>query len=84
MHNGARISRINLDKIPQKNIDLFIKVNESMEITCSGLDYLSEDITIEYDKNNSKILEVNSTPDTEIHRKMENFNFFERLINSIF
>jgi glutathione synthase/RimK-type ligase-like ATP-grasp enzyme len=84
MHNGARISRIPLDKIPQKNIDLFIKVNKSIEITCSGLDYLSEDITIEYDKNNSKILEINSRPDTEIHRKMKDFNFFERLTNSIF
>lgn len=84
MHNGARISRIPLDNIPQKNIDLFINVNKSMKITCSGLDYLSEDITIEYDQNNSKILEVNSRPDTEIHRKMKDFNFFEKLTNSIF
>ena len=84
MHNGARISRIPLDKIPQKNIDLFIKVNKSIKITCSGLDYLSEDITIEYDQNNSKILEVNSRPDTEIHQKMKDFNFFERLTDSIF
>lgn len=84
MHNGARISRIDLNEIPQKNIDLFIKVNKAMEITCSGLDYLSEDITVNYDKNNSKILEVNSRPDTEIHTKLGNFNFFEKIINSIF
>ena len=84
MHNGARISRIPLDTIPQKNIDLFVKVNNAMEITCSGLDYLSEDITVEYDKNKSKVLEVNSRPDTEIHTKFGNFNFFEKIINSIF
>lgn len=84
MHNGARISRIPIEDIPQKNIDLFLKVNKAMEITCSGLDYLSENITIEYDKNNSKILEVNGTPDTEIHRKIPNFNFFEKVTDSIF
>ena len=88
MHNGAQISRILLEKIPQKNIDLFLKVNKVMDITCSGLDYLSNDITVEYDKNNSRILEVNGTPDTEIHHKI-NFNngeddFYERISKNIF
>lgn len=88
MHNGARISRIPLEKIPQKNIDLFLKVNKVMDITCSGLDYLSNDITMEYDKNNSRILEVNGTPDTEIHHKID-FNsdeddFYERISKNIF
>jgi cyanophycin synthetase len=84
MHNGARIFRTPIESIPQKNIDLFIKVNKAMNITCSGLDFLSDDITIEYDKNNGRILEVNGTPDTEIHQKIKNYNFFERLVNSIF
>ena len=88
MHNGARISRIPLEKIPKKNIDLFLKVNKVMDITCSGLDYLSNDITVEYDKNNSCILEVNGTPDTEIHHKID-FNsdeddFYERISKNIF
>jgi cyanophycin synthetase len=84
MHNGARISRIDIDTIPQKNIDLFLKVNKAMNINCSGLDYLSNDITIDYDMNNSRILEVNGTPDTEIHRKIDGYNFFEKFVNSIF
>jgi cyanophycin synthetase len=88
MHNGARISRISLDIIPQKNIDMFLNTNKYLDILCSGLDYLSEDITIEYDKNNGKILEVNGTPDTEIHTKI-NYNesedgFFKRVVNNIF
>jgi cyanophycin synthetase len=88
MHNGARISRIPLDTIPQKNIDMFINTNKYLNILCSGLDYLSEDITIEYDKNNGKILEVNGTPDTEIHTKI-NYNkdedgFFKKVVNNIF
>ena len=84
MHNGARISRIPIESIPQKNLDLFIKVNKAMEITCSGLDFLSDDITIDYDINNGRILEVNGTPDTEIHQKIKNYNFFEKIVNSIF
>jgi cyanophycin synthetase len=88
MHNGARISRIPLNTIPQKNIDMFINTNKYLNILCSGLDYLSDDITIEYDKNNGKILEVNGTPDTEIHTKI-NYNekedgFFKKVVNNIF
>lgn len=88
MHNGARISRIPLDTIPQKNIDMFINTNKYLNILCSGLDYLSENITVDYDKNDSKILEVNGTPDTEIHTKI-NYNkdeegFFKKVVNNIF
>jgi cyanophycin synthetase len=82
MHNGARIFRIPIENIPKKNIDLFIKVNNVMDINCSGIDYLSNDITIPYDKNNSKILEVNGTPDTEIHNKISGINFYERIMNT--
>jgi D-alanine-D-alanine ligase-like ATP-grasp enzyme len=83
MHNGARIFRIPIETIPEKNIQLFLKVNKAMNITCSGLDYLSDDITVEYDMNNGRILEVNGTPDTEIHQKIKDYNFFEKLVNSI-
>jgi cyanophycin synthetase len=88
MHNGARISRVELGSIPEKNKNIFLKTNQALEINCSGLDYLSNDISIDYDKNNSKILEVNGTPDTEIHDlvKFENGDdsFFKRLVNNIF
>ena len=84
MHNGARIARIPVESIPQKNIDLFLKVNKAMDINCSGLDFLSDDITIEYDVNNGHILEVNGTPDTEIHQKIDGYNFFEKFVSSIF
>jgi glutathione synthase/RimK-type ligase-like ATP-grasp enzyme len=84
MHNGARIARIPIESIPQKNIDLFLKVNKAMNINCSGLDFLSDDITVEYDVNNAHILEVNGTPDTEIHQKIDGYNFFEKFVSSIF
>ena len=86
MHNGARISRVPLNKIPKMNIDMFIKVNTVMDINCSGLDYLSNDITVDYNTNNSRILEVNGTPDTEIHTKLnsDEFSFFEKVAGNIF
>lgn len=82
MHNGARISRIPIKDIPKENIELFINVNKAMKIKCSGLDYLSNDVTIPYYKNNSKILEVNGTPDTEIHGKIKGLNIFDKIINT--
>jgi cyanophycin synthetase len=82
MHNGARISRIPISNVPKENIELFIKVNKVMNIMCSGIDYLSNDITVPYYKNNSKILEVNGTPDTEIHFKIKGLNIFEKIIDT--
>ena len=84
MHNGARISRIPLMNIPDVNKELFLKVNKSLNITCSGLDYLSEDITVPYSANRGTILEVNGTPDTDIHQKIENDHFFKEIVNNIF
>jgi cyanophycin synthetase len=88
MHNGARISRIPIHSIPQKNMNMFINTNKYLKISCSGLDFLSNDITIDYDKNNGKILEVNGTPDTEIHTKIKYENnepsFFKNVVNNIF
>jgi len=83
MHNGARIARIPIESVPQKNIDLFLKVNKVMDINCAGLDFLSDDITVEYDKNNAHILEVNGTPDTEIQEKIHGINFFEKIVKSL-
>jgi len=88
MHNGARISRVEIGSIPEKNKNIFLKTNEVLEINCSGLDYLSNDISVDYDKNNSRILEVNGTPDTEIHDYVKfeknGDSFFKKLVNSIF
>jgi len=83
MHNGARISRIPIDAVPSENIKLFLNVNKAMDITCSGIDYLSTDVTQIYYTNGSKILEVNGTPDTEIHQIIP-FDFFKKVSDSIF
>jgi cyanophycin synthetase len=87
MHNGAIISKVDLNKVPVQNIEMFIKVNQALGITCSGIDYLSKDVTVHYNKNYSKVLEVNGRPDTEIHTKLEdnsNRSFFKKIAGSIF
>lgn len=86
MHNGAILERINISSIPQKNIELFINVGKILNINCYGLDYISKDITEAYINGKNVILEVNGTPDTEIHTKIDNYgnNFFEKIVKNIF
>jgi cyanophycin synthetase len=84
-HNGARIARMNTSNIPSKNIDLFIKVGEVMGIKCYGLDYISKDINQPYDQGHNVILEVNGTPDTELHVTDGNGQkFFDKIVKRIF
>ena len=88
MHNGARISRIDVKTIPKINIEMFINTNKVMGITCSGIDYMSDDITIPFTSKMGYVLEVNGTPDTEIHTKIKypnnEPNFWKRVSNEIF
>jgi D-alanine-D-alanine ligase-like ATP-grasp enzyme len=88
-HNGASVSRIDIQNVPQKNLKMFIDITYILDIKCIGIDYLSKDINIEYNLNNGKILEVNGTPDTEIHtllnkdKDIVSKKFFEYIINNI-
>jgi cyanophycin synthetase len=89
MHNGANISRVPIDKIPKINQDIFIKTNDVLGIMTSGIDFLSKDITVPYNQNNGRILEVNGTPDTEIHtivssQSNDPFNIYEKVADIVF
>lgn len=89
MHNGANISRIPINKLPKENVEIFLKTNKVLGITTSGIDFLSKDISIPYNKNNARILEVNGTPDTEIHtivssQTNDTFNIYEKIANRVF
>ena len=86
MHNGAILKRIDIQTIPKENLDLFVNVSKVLKINCCGIDYISTDITKNYNQNKSVILEVNGTPDTEIHTKLNNYgnNFFENIVQYIF
>lgn len=86
MHNGALLERINISNVPVKNLDLFIKVGQILKINCYGLDYISKDITKPFKFGEDVILEVNGTPDTEIHTKIDKYGplFFEKIVKNIF
>jgi len=71
-HNGANPKRIPLEKIPKKNIYLFIKAHQTLGLICSGIDYMSPNICIPYDKNKGTIIEVNDMVDTKIHVYADN------------
>ena len=86
MHNGSSIKRINIDNIPKKNLDMFVKVADSIGITCCGIDYISKDITKEYSDSKDVVLEVNGKPDTAIHTMVDNYGdkFFYKIVKNIF
>ncbi len=89
MHNGANIVRIPIKKLPKENVNIFLKTNKLLGITTSGIDFLSKDISIPYHKNNGRILEVNGTPDTEIHtivskQNNDSFNIYDRISDYVF
>ena len=85
-HNGANPVRINLNNIPEINKDMFVKAHKLIELECSGIDYMSDDISIPYNLNNGHIIEINDMVDTQIHvdadnRKNPNF-LFENIFNN--
>jgi hypothetical protein len=71
-HNGANPVRVNIDEIPEINKNMFIKAHKLINLECSVLDYMSDDITIPYDRNNGHIIEINDMVDSFIHVKSDN------------
>jgi cyanophycin synthetase len=66
-HNGANPVRIPLDDVPQINLDMFVKAHQLIGLECSGIDYMSPNITVPYNENNGHIIEINDMVDTKIH-----------------
>ena len=66
-HNGANPVRVNMELIPEKNKDMFIKAHKLIGLECSGIDYMSPDITVPYYENDGHIIEINDMVDTKIH-----------------
>jgi len=87
-HNGANPVRIYLEKIPEINKNMFIKAHKLINLECSGIDYMSDDITIPYNINNGHIIEINDMVDTKIHvdsddNKEPDF-LFENILKSFY
>ena len=83
-HNGANPVRIDLNSIPQKNKDIFIKAHKLIKLDCSGIDYMSHDITVPYDENDGHIIEINDMVDTKIHVDANNQSQPDFLFKNIY
>jgi len=82
-HNGAKPIRVSLEKVPQINIDMFINAHKLIGLECSGIDYISDDITIPYNENNGSIIEINYSPGTRIHECSDNSNNVDLLYENM-
>jgi cyanophycin synthetase len=85
-HNGANPTRVDLDKVPNINKNMFIKAHKLIGLECSGIDYMSNNIYVSYKTNNGNIIEINDMVDTQIHvdadnKQNENF-LFENILKS--
>ena len=85
MANGASSYRVDLSKIPEDNKKMFIDTAKRINIKCAGIDYLSDDINVEYYKNKGKILELNCRPDIDMHLENEPFknSFYDNIIKNL-
>jgi D-alanine-D-alanine ligase-like ATP-grasp enzyme len=83
-HNGANPVRINLDTVPEINKEMFIKAHKLIKLECSGIDYMSSDITIPYNENNGHIIEINDMVDTKIHSDADNGSDADFLFRNIY
>lgn len=85
-HNGANPVRIDLKKVPKENIDMFIKAHQLINLECSGIDYMSKDISLPYYMNSGHIIEINDMVDTKIHIDADNnsdpFFLFNNIIKT--
>jgi cyanophycin synthetase len=86
-HNGANPVRIPLDNIPKINLNMFVKAHQLIGLECSGIDYMSPDITVPYNENNGHIIEINDMVDTKIHIDADEgakpYLLFENIVDSL-
>lgn len=85
MQNGAECERININKVPKINKDFFLDVTKKVDIFCTGIDFISNDIYVPYTTNNGKILELNYKPDINIHLNNEPIknNFYNTVLENM-
>lgn len=82
-HNGANAKRIFLDGVSKENLELFLKAHKLIGLECSGIDYMSNDISIPYYKNKGNIIEMNDMVDTKIHIDADEKGNSDLLFNNI-
>ena len=80
--NGGKISKIELKNVHPDNIKMFKKVQKVIGLTRSGIDYITNDISISWKKGNGFVNEVNDQPAIDGHLTVNKNNkkkFYDRL-----
>tara|TARA_B100000886_G_scaffold220664_2_gene153379 strand:- start:16124 stop:17023 length:900 start_codon:yes stop_codon:yes gene_type:complete len=78
-HNGSIIEDIDINTVHQSNIIMFKNINKIVDLNISGIDFITNDITI---PNNGKVIEVNAGPGYDLIKHKEIIN--KKLIDSLF
>ncbi len=77
--NGSVIEDININNVHKSNIIMFKNINNILGLNISGIDFITNDISI---PNNGKIIEVNSSPSYNVIKNKDLVN--KRLVDSLF
>ena len=80
--NGGKISKVELKNVHPDNIKMFKKAQKVLGLTKSGIDYITNDISISWKKGNGFVNEVNDGPAFEGHLTVNKNNkkrFYDRL-----
>ena len=80
LHNGAKITTVDLSSVHPTNMDLFLNATQAVGLNLNGLDFISTDLSV---PNNGVVLENNSTPGITGH-VMVNPSSINKLIGLIF
>lgn len=84
-HNGCNSYHVRFKDVHPENLKLFKKINKILGLSLSGIDYMANDISLPYYKDNHHVIEVNSGPDMKIHTMaMPLQDIQQKFVNNIF
>lgn len=69
-HNGCNVERVPLSSVHPKHLQRFVKVNQVLGLTLSGIDYMGGSLDkAPGTEEDGYVIEVNDGPDLKIHEK---------------
>jgi len=64
---GGETKRINLNSVPEQNLELFARIGKEMRLFLAGIDLIANDVTKDIRESGGKINEVNSNPHPDVN-----------------
>jgi len=84
MNNGSTIENVEINTIDPMNMLMFTRINELLNYTISGIDYLG-DLSVPYTILGS-VIEVNPNPSINIHYDVvdDKNKFLKTIVNNLY